>query len=97
MTIGERDQVRHGAGARSMLGKVPDLLHDRARGRLHRLVRQREDLVDPPRGDDVPLTSREFALIGFLMRRRGDVVSKRAIVENVWDVKTVTRTSWRST
>ncbi|MBV9292200.1 MAG: winged helix-turn-helix transcriptional regulator, partial [Frankiales bacterium] len=48
--------------------------------------------VDPARrkvtrgGTDIPLTSREFALLDFLMRRRGDVVSKRTIIENVWDM-----------
>jgi two-component system OmpR family response regulator len=48
--------------------------------------------VDPARrrvtrgGDDVTLTAREFALLEFLMRRRGDVVSKRAIIEDVWDM-----------
>jgi DNA-binding response OmpR family regulator len=37
-------------------------------------------------GADVPVTSREFALLEFLMRNRGDVVSKRSIIENVWDM-----------
>jgi two-component system OmpR family response regulator len=48
--------------------------------------------VDPARrwvtraGVDIAVTSREFALIEFLMRRRGEVVSKRAIIEDVWDM-----------
>ena len=48
--------------------------------------------VDPARrqvtrgGVPVTLTSREFALLEFLMRRRGDVVSKHSIIENVWDM-----------
>ena len=32
------------------------------------------------------MTPREFALLEFLMRHRGDVVSKRAIIDNVWDM-----------
>jgi len=31
------------------------------------------------------VTPREFALLEFLMRNRGDVVTKTAIIENVWD------------
>jgi DNA-binding response OmpR family regulator len=38
------------------------------------------------RGDvELDLTAREFALLEFLMRRRGDVASKREILEHVWD------------
>ncbi|MGH2651088.1 MAG: response regulator transcription factor [Actinomycetota bacterium] len=33
----------------------------------------------------VDLTARELALLDFLMRRRGEVVSKREILEHVWD------------
>ena len=34
---------------------------------------------------EVDLTSREMALLEFLMRHRGEVVSKREILEHVWD------------
>jgi two-component system OmpR family response regulator len=34
---------------------------------------------------EVRLTSREMALLEFLLRRRGEVVSKRDILEHVWD------------
>ncbi|GAA3651329.1 response regulator transcription factor [Microbacterium marinilacus] len=38
------------------------------------------------RGDaEVPLTAREFAVLEQLVRRRGDVVSKRELIESVWD------------
>jgi DNA-binding response OmpR family regulator len=33
----------------------------------------------------VILTAREFSVLEFLMRRRGEVVSKAEILENVWD------------
>lgn len=36
-------------------------------------------------GTDIDLTSREFAVLEFLMRRAGQVVSKREVIENVWD------------
>ena len=36
-------------------------------------------------GDEIALTPREFGLLHFLMRHRGDVVSKTAILESVWD------------
>jgi two-component system OmpR family response regulator len=39
------------------------------------------------RGDvELALTSRELALLEYLMRRRGIVVSKREILDHVWDV-----------
>lgn len=34
---------------------------------------------------EVALTAREFAVLEFLLRRHGDVASKSAILENVWD------------
>jgi two-component system OmpR family response regulator len=38
------------------------------------------------RGDvAVELTSRETALLDFLLRRQGDVLSKQTILDNVWD------------
>ena len=38
------------------------------------------------RGDvEVALTAREFAVLEFLMRRAGEVVSKAEILDNVWD------------
>jgi two-component system OmpR family response regulator len=35
---------------------------------------------------DIALTPREFGLLQFLMRHRGDVVSKTEILESVWDL-----------
>jgi two-component system, OmpR family, response regulator len=38
------------------------------------------------RGDvEVELTAREFALLELLMRRRGEVLTKREILDHVWD------------
>jgi two-component system, OmpR family, response regulator len=34
---------------------------------------------------ELELTSRETSLLEFLLRRRGEVVSKREILEHVWD------------
>ena len=48
-------------------------------------------LVEPSkhrcaRGDaEITLTAREFSVLEYLMRRAGDVVPKRDILENVWD------------
>jgi DNA-binding response OmpR family regulator len=36
-------------------------------------------------GEEVELTAREFAVLEFLVRRRGEVVSKSEILANVWD------------
>jgi len=37
------------------------------------------------RGRDVTLTAKEFALLEFLVRRAGDVVTRADIAEHVWD------------
>ena len=37
------------------------------------------------RGREIPLTSREYALLEYLARRGGDVVSRGDIAEHVWD------------
>jgi DNA-binding response OmpR family regulator len=63
------------------------------RGREYRpTVLQAGDLrLDPAahevrRGEDpVELTPRQFSLLEFLMRRAGEVLSKRVILEHVWD------------
>ena len=52
---------------------VGDLSLDPARHAVHR------------GGDPIELTPRQFALLEFLMRRSGQVVPKRVILEHVWD------------
>ena len=39
------------------------------------------------RGREVPLTTREYALLEYLARRCGEVVSRNEITEHVWDEK----------
>ncbi|MFE9201327.1 response regulator transcription factor [Micromonospora sp. NPDC007230] len=68
-----RAVVRRGAPARPVVLAAGDLTLDPAR----RLVARA--------GQPVRVTAREFALLEFLMRHRGDVVSKTQIIENVWD------------
>jgi two-component system OmpR family response regulator len=47
--------------------------------------------LDPARrlvtraGQNVAVTPREFAILEFLMRHRGDVVTKTQILQSVWD------------
>jgi two-component system OmpR family response regulator len=68
-----RALIRRGAPVRPTVLVAGDLTLDPA----SRTVR---------RGDrEVPLTPREFNLLHFLMRHRGDVVAKTAILESVWD------------
>jgi DNA-binding response OmpR family regulator len=69
-----RALTRRGAPRRPAVLTAGDLTVDPARRRVTR------------GGVDIAVTSREFAMLEFLMRRRGDVVSKRAIIENVWDM-----------
>ena len=68
-----RALLRRPAGPRPAVLAVGDLTLDPAG---HRCLR----------GDtEIALTSREFAVLEFLMRRDGDVASKAEILEHVWD------------
>ncbi|AQX80473.1 DNA-binding response regulator [Plantibacter sp. H53] len=68
-----RSLVRRGSRERPTVLEVGELRLDPASKQVHR--------------GDVPidLTSREFAVLEFLMRRGGEVVSKREVLQNVWD------------
>jgi two-component system, OmpR family, response regulator len=68
-----RSLVRRGAAERPAVLAVGDLVLDPA----SRVVTRG--------GTEIALTSREFALLEFLMRRRGDVVTKSDILSHVWD------------
>ncbi|MER7274011.1 response regulator transcription factor [Dactylosporangium sp. NPDC000244] len=73
LTARLRALIRRGAPQRPVVLTAGDLHLDPARRRVGR-------------GDDpIQVTPREFALLEFLLRRAGDVVSKTAILENVWD------------
>jgi DNA-binding response OmpR family regulator len=68
-----RALLRRGARERPTVLEAGDLRLDPAGRRVWR-------------GDvEIEVTAREFALLDFLMRRRGEVVSKRDILEHVWD------------
>ena len=76
-----RALVRRGARPRPVVLQAGDLTLDPA----SRTVR---------RGDvDIDVTAREFALLELLMRRRGQVVSKSQILENVWDAAAIESTN----
>ncbi len=68
-----RALVRRGAPERPVVLDAGDLRLDPA---VHLVTRA---------GARLPLTSREFAVLHFLMRHVGDVVSKAEILDNVWD------------
>ncbi|WP_432840767.1 response regulator transcription factor [Dactylosporangium sp. CA-092794] len=68
-----RALIRRGAPQRPVVLSAGDLRLDPARRRV-------------TRGDDeIAVTPREFALLEFLLRSAGDVLTKSAIMENVWD------------
>jgi DNA-binding response OmpR family regulator len=68
-----RALVRRGAPERPAILRVGDLEVDPA---AHTVTRA---------GEPVELTAREFALLEFLVRRAGDVVSRTEMLEHVWD------------
>ncbi|MDX6326118.1 MAG: hypothetical protein QOK15_2472 [Nocardioidaceae bacterium] len=68
-----RALVRRAPATRPAVLRVGDLCLDPA---THRASRD---------GTELPLTPRQFAMLEFLMRHPGEVLSKRAILENVWD------------
>ena len=69
-----RAVARRGARERPTTLEVGDIRLDPAARRVWR------------GGVEVELTAREFSLLAFLARHPGDVVSKRQILEAVWDV-----------
>ncbi|MEU4218839.1 response regulator transcription factor [Actinoplanes sp. NPDC026623] len=68
-----RALIRRGAPESPAVLAVGDLTLDPAERRVTRA------------GTPVAVTPREFALLEFLMRHRGQAMSKTAIIENVWD------------
>jgi two-component system OmpR family response regulator len=68
-----RALLRRGAAARPTILEAGDLLLDPATRRVTR------------EGTVIDVTAREFAVLEFLMRRKGDVVSKREVLNGVWD------------
>ncbi|MBB4140005.1 response regulator transcription factor [Microbacterium invictum] len=67
-----RALVRRGARARPVVLEAGDLRLDPAARTVHR-------------GDtEIELTSREIAVLDFLLRRRGEVVTKLEVLDNVW-------------
>ncbi len=69
-----RSLVRRGAPERPIVLVAGDLSLDPTTRRVERA------------GHSITLTPREFGLLHFLMRKRGTVVTKAAILENVWDM-----------
>jgi two-component system OmpR family response regulator len=64
--------LRRGAAPRPAVLEVGDLRLDPATREVHR------------NGTAIDLTAREFALLEHLMRRVGEVVSKRTLLQDVW-------------
>ncbi|MBO9521148.1 MAG: response regulator transcription factor [Nocardioidaceae bacterium] len=99
--VGERDEAHAlDAGADDYLAKPFSMVVLRARIRalVRRPAVERPTVLaagdlrlDPAahrvwRGEtEIVLTPRQFAVLEFLMRHPGEVLSKRAILENVWD------------
>jgi DNA-binding response OmpR family regulator len=68
-----RALIRRGASERPAILEVGDLRYDPGARKTWRAE------------TEVELTAREMALLEFLMRHTGEVVSKREILEHVWD------------
>ncbi|MET8137072.1 MULTISPECIES: response regulator transcription factor [unclassified Streptomyces] len=66
-------------------------LHRRTGRRLPPTLELGDLVIDPARrtcsrdGNEVRLTTREFAILEYLARRAGEVVTKREILQHVWD------------
>ena len=68
-----RALIRRGPQERPTVLQVDDVTLDPA---AHRVIRSERE---------VELSSREFALLEYLMRHPGEVVTRRRILEHVWD------------
>lgn len=65
--------LRRGAHARPPVLTAGDLSLDPGRGTVHRS------------GEQLALTAKEFALLEYLIRHAGEVVSKTELLDHVWD------------
>jgi two-component system OmpR family response regulator len=68
-----RALIRRGAPQRPVVLSAGDLRLDPVQRRVFRGT------------GEIPVTAREFALLEFMLRHPGDVLSRTAIIENVWD------------
>jgi len=68
-----RALIRRGGPERPVVLTAGDLILDPARRRVERA------------GQEIALTPREYGLLEYLIRHRGDTVSKAEILANVWD------------
>ena len=68
-----RALIRRGAPQRPVVLSAGDLRLDPVQRRVTRGT------------DEISVTAREFALLEFMLRHPGDVLSRTAIIENVWD------------
>jgi DNA-binding response OmpR family regulator len=68
-----RALLRRGAPVRPVALTAGDLTLDPATRRCERA------------GQPIPLTAREFAVLEFMLRRAGEVVTKTTLLEHVWD------------
>ncbi|HZX09125.1 response regulator transcription factor [Kribbella sp.] len=68
-----RALIRRGAPERPVVMTAGDLVLDPVRRRVERA------------GQEIVLTRREYGLLEFLMRHRGETVSKAEILDSVWD------------
>ena len=68
-----RALLRRGAAERPAVVRVGDLELDPARRTVSR------------GGAAIELTAREFALLEYLMRRSGEVLTRTQLIEHVWD------------
>ncbi|WP_433218948.1 response regulator transcription factor [Dactylosporangium sp. CS-047395] len=68
-----RALIRRGAPQRPVVLSAGDLQLDPVQRRVTRGT------------DEISVTAREFALLEFMLRHPGDVLSRTAIIENVWD------------
>jgi len=69
-----RALMRRGAGERPSVLRVGDLELDPARRTVSR------------DGTSIDLTAREFALLEYLMRHPGEVLTRTQLIEHVWDL-----------
>ena len=68
-----RALIRRGTGERPTVLEVGDLRLDPAKRTVFR------------GGDEITLTPREFSMLEYLIRHKGDVLPKLDILQNVWD------------
>jgi len=91
LDMGADDYVTKPFAFEELLARIRAVLRKKE-GRDSKTIKVEDLVMDLPAhkvtraGKDIPLTSKEYALLEYMMRNAGNVVTRTMISEHVWDI-----------